>query len=235
MTNVSVKKSAEEMHVELSDGRRMSLEDLVRDYERLLKEEVSKKAIESKPKDGETITKELKVGEWFRIDRNVIDENRDEIYRKCIEVGIDGERLWKRFESSNEIASLSPRRYTRLIETYIFDHNWFWTTVPQMGDMCKAVGDGMCDEVICDLELQMRICNGESVYDLIYKSDKLPRVRIIKLRNRMTGYFGGSADLGINTPPTSLYNGGLNLNDRHTNLKNYKDVPYAFRRVLQQR
>lgn len=35
MLNVFVKKSAKEVHVELSDGRIMLLEDLVRDYERL--------------------------------------------------------------------------------------------------------------------------------------------------------------------------------------------------------
>ena len=39
MLNVFVRKSAEELHVELSDGRMMPLEDLVRDYERLLNEE----------------------------------------------------------------------------------------------------------------------------------------------------------------------------------------------------
>lgn len=35
-----------------------------------------------------------------------------------------------------------------------------------MRDMCEELGDGMCCEIICDLELQMRICNGESVNDL---------------------------------------------------------------------
>ncbi len=70
------------LQVKLSDGRLMPLEDLVRDY-----------------------TNRQHVGKWFRIDRNVIDKNRDEIYKKCIEIGPEGEKLWKRFEESNEIAN----------------------------------------------------------------------------------------------------------------------------------
>ncbi len=227
MLNVFVKKSAEELHVQLSDGRMMPLEDLVRDYERLLKEETSKKEIASEPKGDKPITSKLKFGEWFRIDRDIIDKSKEEIRRKCEESGREGKALWERFEKSNKIADENPDQYPRLIETYIFEHNWEYKTEQEMRDMCEDVGDGMCDEIICDFELQMRICNGESVVDLLQKADKLPRVRVIKLRNGGTGYFGGGADYNYNNPPTDL-----NRNNFNPNNKNYKNVPYAFRRVL---
>lgn len=91
----------------------------------------------------------------------------------------------------------------------------------------EDVGDGMCDEVICDLELQMRICNGESVDDLVQKADELPRVRVIKLRNGGTGHFGGSAEYNYNYPPARLYM--ANFCPRY---EYYGRTPYAFRRVL---
>ncbi len=234
MLNMFVKKSAEELYVdvELSDGRRMSLEDLVRDYERLLKNETSKKEnfkkeVIPKVKDDKVITKKLRVGEWFRIDRNVIDENRNEIYRKCIEEGTAGKKLWVRFEKSNKIANQYPRQYPRLIETYIFEARGYYITQQKKRDMCKYVGDGMCDEIICDLELQMRICNGESLYDLIYKHDELPRTRVIKLRNGGTGYFGGGVDNHKNYPTADLRRYKFD-----PNYESCMNVPYAFRRVL---
>ena len=93
--------------------------------------------------------------------------------------------------------------------------------------MCEKVGEGMCDEIICDLELQMRICNGESAIDLFKKADKLPHVRVIKLRNGGTGYFGGGANNNSDGPPADLDRNGFNPNSR-----NYGFTPYAFRRVL---
>ena len=227
MLNVFVKKSAEELHVQLSNGRMMLWEDLVRDYERLLKEEASKKAIISEPKDDKTITSELKVGEWFRIDRDVIARNREKIRCKCDEAGTEGKAIWKRFEKSNKIADENPDQYTRLIETYIFEHNWEYKTEQKMRDMCEDVGDGMCDEIICDFELQMRICNGESVVDLLQKADKLPRVRVIKLRNGGTGYLGGGAVNNYNFPPADLHRYDFYPYSKFCNY-----VPYAFRRVL---
>lgn len=227
MLNVFVKKSAEELHVQLSDGRMMLLEDLVRDYERLLKENASKKAIISEPKDDKAITKELKVGEWFRIDREVIDKSKEEIRLKCNEAGDEGKAYWRRFEASNKIADENLNQYPRLIETYIFEHSWYYKTEQEMRDMCEKVGEGMCDEIICDLELQMRICNGESAHDLFEEADKLPRVRVIQLRNGGTGYFGGGADCNRNYPPA-----GLRRNDFNPDNKNYNYTPYAFRRVL---
>lgn len=227
MLNVFVKKSAEELHVGLSDGRMMLLEDLVRDYERLLKEEASKKAIISEPKDDKAISKELKVGEWFHIDREIINKSKEEIRLKCNEAGDVGKAYWKRFEESNKIADENPDQYPRIIETYIFKHDWEYKTEQEMRDMCKEIGDGECDEVICDLELQMRICNGESAIDLFKKADKLPHVRVIKLRNGGTGYFGGGAHGDVNSPPADLYRDNFAPNG-----KNYGSTPYAFRRVL---
>lgn len=226
MLNVFVKKSAEELHVQLSDGRMLLLEDLVRDYERLLKEESSQKKIISETKDDKAITQELKVGEWFRIDRDVIAKNREKIRCVCNEAGDVG-MIWKRFEKSNKIADENPDQYPRIIETYIFKHDWEYKTEKEMRDMCKEIGDGECDEVICDLELQMRICNGESVHALFKEADKLPRVRVIQLRSGLTGYFGGGVDSNQNVPPAYL--------SRYYFLpkcKNFVNTPYAFRRVL---
>lgn len=134
---------------------------------------------------------------------------------------------WKRFEKSNKIDDKNSEQYSSLIETYIFEHSWKYKTEQEMRNMCEEVGEGMCDEVICDLELQMRICNGESANDLFKKADKLPGVRVIKLRNGETGYFGSGAVFNYKNPPADLF--------RHLfspNLKFYDYVPYAFRRVL---
>lgn len=220
MHNVFKKKSAEELHVQLSDGRIMLLEDLVMDYEKLLKEKSSKKVI-SESKNDKAM---MKVGEWFRIDRKIIVKNEEEIRRKCNEAGTKGKALWKRFEKSNKIADEKYDQYPRLIETYIFDHDWEYKTEQEMRDMCEDVGDGMCDEVICDLELQMRICNGESVNDLVQEADKLPCVRLIKLRNGGTGYFGGG--LRVSLPPESL-----SKDNFYSNELVYTCTPYAFRGV----
>ena len=224
MLNVFMKKSVEELHVQLSDGRMMPLEDLVKDYERLLNEKISKEAITEK-----VIVSELKVGEWFRIDREVIRKNKEEIHRKCNEAGDDGKALWKRFEESNKIADKNPGEYPRVIETYIFKHSWKYKTEQEMRDMCEQIGDGMCDEVICDFELQMRIVGREQVNDLLKKADKLPCVRVIKLRNGGTGYFGGGAGYNFfnNNPPAGLCRFGF-----CPNFVNYRITPYAFRRVL---
>lgn len=220
MLNVFVKKSAEEQYVKLSDGRMMLLEDLVKDYESFLKEKTLKKAIISD-------IVELKVGEWFRIDRGVIEKSKREIRCKCNKAGDEGKMLWKRFAESNKIADKNPHQYPRLIETYIFEHNWKYKTEQEMRDMCEELGDGMCDEVICDLELQMRICNGESVDDLVKKADRLPRVRVIKLRNGGTGYFGGGTDYNYVNPPADLYRGNFD-----PDFELCYNTPYAFRRVL---
>lgn len=225
MAKVFREESAEELHVQLSDGRMLTLEDLVRNYERLLKEGSSK--IISETKDDKAITSELKVGEWFCIDREVIDKSQEKIRCKCDEAGNEGKALWKRFEESNKIADENPDQYPRLIETYIFKHNWDYKTEQEMLDMCEEIGEGKCDEIICDFELQMRICNGESVDDLVKKADKLPRVRVIKLRNGGTGYIGGGADDDIDAPPADL-----SRDDFDPDAKYYKFVPYAFRRVL---
>ena len=170
---------------------------------------------------------ELKVGEWFRIDRDVIARNREKICRVCNEAGDVGKAYWKRFEESNKIADENPDQYPRIIETYIFKHDWEYKTEQEMRDMCKEIGDGECDEVICDLELQMRICNGESAHDLFEEADKLPRVRVIQLRNGGTGCFGGGAVYNGNNPPADLLRCSFD-----PDYMDYRLTPYAFRRVL---
>ena len=225
MLSVFMEQSVEGLHVKLSDGRLMPLEDLVRDYERFLKESSKKEVIveskAEKAKAEKEITEKLKVGKWFRIDRNVIDEHRDEIRKKCIEIGPEGEKLWKRFEKSNEIANQNPDQYSRVMETYIFKHQSEYKTELEMQNMCKRIGDGICDEVICDLELQMRICNGEATESLVLKPDKLIHARVIKLRNRDVGYVGGE-----DHPPAQLRN-----YESDPMYENFYSVPYAFRKV----
>lgn len=227
MHNVFKKESAEELQVQLSDGRLMPLEDLIEDYERLLNEESLKKVTTSEPKADSQAVSKLKVGEWFRIDREVIDKSKEEIRLKCNEAGDEGKAYWKRFEASNKIADENPNQYPRLIETYIFEHSWDYKTEQEMRDMCEKVGEGMCDEIICDLELQMRICNGESAIDLFKKADKLPHVRVIKLRNGGTGLFGGGAAYDYDHPPADLFR-----DDFDPDYKDCSCTPYAFRRVL---
>lgn len=173
------------------------------------------------------ITFKLVVGKWFRIDREVINKSKEEIHRKCNEAGTEGKKLWERFEKSNKIAHENPDQYPRIIETYIFKHDWEYKTEQEMRNMCKEIGDGECDEVICDLELQMRICNGESAHALFEEADKLPRVRVIQLRNGGTGYFGGGADNSHDYPPAYLYRDNF-----YPDCKYYMFTPYAFRRVL---
>ena len=228
MLNVFAKKSTEELYVELFDGRMMPLEELVMDYERLLKE----KTIISEQKDDKEVTKELKVGEWFRIDREVIKKSKEEIRRKCNEAGNEGERYWKRFEKSNEIADENPEQYSSLIETYIFERSWGRRkSIEDMENMCEEVGEGMCDEVICDLELQMRICNGESANDLFVKGDKLPYVRVIKSRNGRICCIGdGYAKSNSHRrSPAEIIS---DYEQVPAALLPYVGVPYAFRRVL---
>ncbi len=217
MRNVFMKVSAEQ-HIQLSDGRMMPLEDLVRDYERLLKE----KAIISEPKDEKAI-KVLKVGQWFRIDREAINKRKEEIRHECEKVG---KGIWERFESSNKIANENPERYPRLIETYIFEKRWNYKTIGEMWYMCEDIGE-MCDEVICDLELQMRICNGESVEDLFERNDKLPYRRVIKCKYEDVcdlGYVGGGTEDDFYAPPARL---ATDYFDPY--FQEYYCVPYAFR------
>lgn len=216
-------KDVKKMQLQLSDGRLMPLEDLLEDYERLLKE----KALEEKTPQ-KVITAKLEVGKWFLIDRDVIEKNQEKIRRVCGEERDSKGRLYReRFGESNEIANAEPERYPRRIWTFVFPHDWEYKKEQEMRDMCKEKGDGMCDEVICDLELQMRICNGESAEDLFKKADKLPHIRVIQLRDGGTGYFGGGADDYYGNPPADL-----NRNNFNPNNKNYKNTPYAFRREL---
>lgn len=220
MHDVFVRISARELYIRFSDGRIMALESLLENYERLLN-------TTPEPKSDKSTISKLRVGKWFRIDREIIEKSKEEIRRKCNQVGAKGGKLWKRFEEMNKIADKNPDQYPRLIETYIFEKNWDFKIEQRMRDMCENIGDGMCDEVICNLELQMRICNGESVDDLINKPDKLPNVRLVKLRNGDTGYFGGGVDNNSNNPPAVFCRDNFD-----PDFKDYNYTPYAFRRVL---
>ena len=169
----------------------------------------------------------LRVGEWFHINRNVIEQNKEKILCKCNQEGTEGKKLWARFNKSNKIANDNPDQYPNLIDTYIFQHNWNCKTEEEMRNMCNEIGNGMCDEVICDLELQMRICNGESVNDLIKKPDKLPCVRVIKLINGESAYFGGGIDNKRYDPPSNICK-----NFYVPTFAHFQFTPYAFRYVL---
>lgn len=223
-------------YVKLSNGRETSLKETISDYERLLEEQSSvtvtiselkaDKLITFELKDDKPITSKLNVGEWFLISRDIIDQSKDEIRRKCNEEGYEGKRLWERFEKSNRIADMYPEEYPRVIETYIFERSWEYITEQQMRDMCEEIGDGMCDEIICDLELQMRICNGESAHDLIYEKDRLPWRRVVKLRDGRNGYLGGGTEGDWHEAPARFEKSRF-----YPDMECYNDTPYAFRGV----
>lgn len=215
------------VEVQLSDGRKMSVEELIRDYERLLQMLPSEKAVTQNVARSRA---ELKVEEWFLINREVIAESQELIHLKCYLAGNKGQKLWERFVKSNRIANMDPERYTRFIETYVlnlFDYTWGSSTEQELreigenavyGEICE-----MCDEVICDLELQMRICNGEPIYDLINKKDIISNSRVIKCRNGDTGLVGGGY---IGAQPAAISRNSFDPNRKHANA-----TPYVFRRV----
>lgn len=216
MMKVFVEKDVKEMQVQLSDGRMISLEEVLEDYERLLME----KELEDYSKSEEEPTAKLEVGKWFFYDRDVIDKNREKINGVCGEKKDCEGRLYReRFEQSNKIADAEPERYPRQGWTYVSPHDGEYKTEQEMREMCETVGGWMCDEVICDFELQMRICNGETAEDLFEKADKLPVVRVIQLRNGGTGYFGGGA-----YPPADLSRYNFVPDN-----ESYEGTPYAFR------
>ena len=99
-------------------------------------------------------------------------------------------------------------------------------TVQEMRDICEKIGDGMCCEVICDLELEMRICNGEQVDDLVKRYDRLPYERMIKFRNGNTGFFGGGDENEYNEgTPARIFEFKMELTSSYVGV-----VPYAFRK-----
>ncbi len=204
MLNVFWKEIAEERYVQLYDGRKMLLENIVNPS-----------------------ASRLKIGEWFRIDRDVIAKNREKIRRVCNEAGDVGAGYWERFEESNKIADENPDQYPHIIETYIFKHNWAYKTGQEMRDMCKEIGDGWCDNVICDLELQMRICDGESAHTLFREGDRLPYKRAIQPRDGGIGFLGGGFehDLNIDIPPAYIVRYSFVPDSKY-----YNCTPYAFRR-----
>lgn len=216
MLSVFEERPAEKLHVKLSDGRAIPLEELVSEYERLLK----------KVWWYESGTK-LKVGQDFRIDRRIIEKEKEKIRSECSKVGDVGKELWDKFEEANAIAD---KEYRPLIDTYVFPHNWEYKTEQEMRDMCKTRVkfreyrnyEGMCDEVICYLELQMRICNGEPIENLTKRGDTLPHVRIIQLRDGGTGYFGGG-DTWEYRSPHQIWKERFNPDH-----KLYVGTPYTF-------
>lgn len=177
-------------YIKLPDGRLMILVDL-EDYQRLLKGESLKKGAPSNPKNYKSAVSKPKVGKWFLIDRKVISENMAEIRRQCKEaVHVYGELYLEEFEKANKMADKNPDKYPRFIETlilpgaYSYAHIFECATEAQRKNKCEKV----CDNVICNLELEMRICNGELAIDLFTKPDTLPYQRVTE-----EGWvFGGS-------------------------------------------
>ena len=232
MMNVFEKKSVVEMYVQLSNGRLMLLEDLVKDYERLLRKEVSGEEVseeevleeevseeevpeeevfkeevleeeafeEELSKEGapqKELTAERKVGEWFLIDRDVIDKNWEKIERVCGEERDWQGRLYReRFKEANKIADKYPEEYPRRGVIYIFKMEWEgrWVYINDVERMCERLNSRKGDEVIVDLELQMRICNGETVKDLFQEPDKHSHPRIIKSREGKKACLGSGTD-----------------------------------------
>ena len=84
MFNVFEKKRANEIEVQLSDGRRVILEDLIKEYESLSKEK--------------NIIK-LKVAEWFLINREVINKNKKESVVSAMRQGLKGKHFGRDLKS----------------------------------------------------------------------------------------------------------------------------------------
>lgn len=219
MFNVIMKQKAEDVQVSLSDGRMMTVEDVVTDYERLLTSEL---------KRNNKIASKLKVGEHFLIDRDLIEKNKEKIKRECYEEGIAGRKLWKRFEYANKMADENPGEFPCYIQTYIPERSWNYITVGEIKEMC-CDGYEWANDIICDLELQMRICNGESVHSLVGEVDKLPDKRIVRKIGESDLYiFGGSCDDEEEIAPAELdFSGCYYFLDNDEIVA----VPYMFRRA----
>lgn len=195
----------------LINGREMSIVEALMDYERILQE----KELE------ERTMPQQKVGEWFIINRETIEKKKNLIENKCLRIA--GEEICRRFENSRKIAN--EKEYPVEIETYIFEKSWTsFKTEEEMRNMCFKIGKGMCNEIICDLELQMRLCNGELAENLLVHRDRLPHVRMIELTCGGTGFFGGGTNVYDNYPPAHIKKKKYDPNMRY-----YKNVPYAYR------
>lgn len=205
MFNVFSKFDSEEtnkLSIQLSNGRTIPLEELVSDYERFLKQ------------------LRIEPGSWFRIDREIINKCKEKIRNECHD-----DWMLERFEWANEVANQKPDKYPNIIDTYIFN-NRDLRTKKELIDMCESVGDGLCDKIICLLECQMRICNGETYEDLVQKVDKLPHRRIIKadLDSENLIWYGGGDE---KTMPTLWFEYGVS--ESELKIGNV-GVPYVFRR-----
>ena len=213
--------------VQLSNGEVIGLEDLVKRYE-ALSNQLEKKAepLEKEEYEGHTPQK-LEVGVWFLIDRNIIESKMKTFEKACKNLGRMGVDFFERCQKSLQEAKKKPEYYTPKIETYIFEKTWAYKTEQELRDMCFENGEGQTNEIIADLELMMRFCNGETVDSMINNADTLPRVRVITLTSGGTGYLGGGVVNYGSYPPADLYR--LKFDPIY---KHYNNTTSAFRRVL---
>lgn len=218
--------------VQLSTGEVIPLEDLVKRHEDLVKrykdlvKRFDKKSETRYEEAGVRKPQKLEVGVWFLIDRKVIESRMSDFEKACKRRGTSGVEFFNRCQASLKKAKEKPEYYTQKIETYIFEMTWVYKTNQQLRTICEEKGDGQTDEIIADLELIMRFCNGETINELIQKPDTLPRIRVITLTNGGTGSLGGGVGI-CSYPPAHLYR--YEFNPDH---KLYAFTTSAFRRVL---
>ena len=193
--------------------------------------------------NSEKIREPLKpqVGEWFLIDRDIIESQMAEFEKAC--KACNKARAGREFpmyilsrcRKSLQIAKENSNFYSKKMETFIFEDFHDRRSEYDFINICCKIGDGQVDDVILDLELMMRFCNGESIEELVNQSDHIKLSRIFASRELVNGKklicFAGGETNGIRTPYEYLVSMRNGLRDDcGSEFEGFTTA--AFRRVL---
>ena len=193
--------------------------------------------------NSEKIREPLKpqVGEWFLIDRDIIESKMAEFEKAC--KACNKARAGREFpmyilsrcRKSLQIAKENSNFYSKKMETFIFEDFHDRRSEYDFINICCKIGDGQVDDVILDLELMMRFCNGESIEELVNQSDHIKLSRIFASRELVNGKklicFAGGETNGIRTPYEYLVSMRNGLRDDYgSEFEGFTTA--AFRRVL---
>ena len=181
------------------------------------------------------------VGEWFLIDRDIIESKMAEFEKAC--KACNKARAGREFpmyilsrcRKSLQIAKENSNFYSKKMETFIFEDFHDRCSEYDFINICCKIGDGQVDDVILDLELMMRFCNGESIEELVNQSDHIKLSRIFASRELVNGKklicFAGGETNGIRTPYEYLVSMRNGLRDDcGSEFEGFTTA--AFRRVL---
>ena len=193
--------------------------------------------------NSEKIREPLKpqVGEWFLIDTDIIESQMAEFEKAC--KACNKARAGREFpmyilsrcRKSLQIAKENSNFYSKKMETFIFEDFHDRRSEYDFINICCKIGDGQVDDVILDLELMMRFCNGESIEELVNQSDHIKLSRIFASRELVNGKklicFAGGETNGIRTPYEYLVSMRNGLRDDcGSEFEGFTTA--AFRRVL---